>query len=79
MELELEEKLQEKYQNLIIEVEFVDFRIYAIIVKMEFRGNIYESKIIYKYRVDLTLTSNTNIIEGIIDKKIIIPFYKKGE
>lgn len=33
MELEIEEKLQEKYQNIIIEVTFKDFRIYEIVVK----------------------------------------------
>lgn len=33
MELELEDKLQEIYKNLIIEVNFKDFRLYEIIIK----------------------------------------------
>lgn len=69
MELEIEEKLQEKYQNIIIEVTFKDFRIYEIVVKIEHNNTIYESKFEYKYDNSLT-------IEHII---IIIPFYKKGE
>lgn len=79
MELEIEDKLQEKYKNLIINVEFIDFRIYAIIIKIEHRGQIYESKIQYKYRADLTIDANISIIEDIIDRKVIIDFYKKGE
>lgn len=35
LELEIEDKLQEYYQNCIIEVEFIDFRKYKIIVKIE--------------------------------------------
>lgn len=79
MELEIEDKLQEKYKNLIINVEFIDFRLYVIIIKIEHRGQIYESKIQYKYRADLTIDANISIIEEIIDKKVIIDFYKKGE
>lgn len=79
MELEIEEKLQEKYKNLIIEVNFIDFRKYEIIVKLEYKGAIYESKIEFSYRVDLTIDVNIATIENIIDNKIILPFYKKGE
>lgn len=79
MELEIEEKLQEKYKNLIIEVNFKDFRKYEIIVKLEYRGVIFESKIDFSYRADLTIDVNIDTIENIIDNKIILPFYKKGE
>ena len=79
MELEIEEKLQEKYQNIIIEVTFKDFRIYEIVVKIEHNNTIYESKFEYKYDNSLTIDTNINTIEHIIDTKIIIPFYKKGE
>lgn len=79
MELEIEEKLQEKYKNLIIEVNFKDFRKYEIIVKLEYRVVIFESKIDFSYRADLTIDVNIATIENIIDNKIIIPFYKKGE
>lgn len=79
MELEIEEKLQEKYKNLIIEVNFKDFRKYEIIVKLEYNGVIFESKIDFSYRADLTIDVNIVTIENIIDNKIILPFYKKGE
>ena len=79
MELEIEDKLEEIYKNLIIEVNFKDFRKYEITIKIEHQGTTYESKFIYTY--DFTLTKDVNIarIVDIIDNKIIIPFYKKGE
>lgn len=79
MEIEIEEKLQERYQNIIIEVTFKDFTIYEIVVKIEYSNAIYESKFEYKYDNSLTIDTNINTIENIIDNKIIIPFYKKGE
>ena len=79
MELEIEEQLQLKYQNLIIEVNYKDFRKYEIITKLEHKTEIYESKIEYLYDVKLTLDANISIISNIIDSKIIIPFYKRGE
>ena len=79
MEIEIEDKLQEKYKNLIIEVNFKDFRLYEIVIKLEYQGVTYESKIEYLYNAKLTLDANISIIENIIDSKIILPFYKKGE
>ena len=78
MELEIEDSLQEIYKFIKIEVNFKDFRKYEII-KMENQGTTYESKFIFTY--DVTLTKDVNIarIVDIIDNKIIIPFYKKGE
>lgn len=69
MELEIEEKLQEKYQNIIIEVTFKDFRVYEIVVKIEYSNTIYESKFEYKYDNSLTIDTNINTIEHIIDNK----------
>lgn len=77
--MELEDQLQLKYKNLIIEVNYKDFRKYEIITKLEHKTEIYESKIEYVYDVKLTLDANISIITNIIDSKIIIPFYKKGE
>lgn len=77
MELDIEEKLQEIYENLTIEVTFEEIRHYGILVHLEHKQNKYESKIIYKYDTTLTLDANIHIIENIIDNKIIIPFYKK--
>ena len=79
MELEIEDKLQEIYKNLIIEVNFKDFRLYEIIIKIEYQDIQYESKIEYKYDASLTIDANISIIVHIIDTKIIVPFYKKGE
>lgn len=79
MELEIEDKLQEIYKNLIIEVNFKDFRIYEIIIKLEYQGVQYESKIEYRYEAMLTLEANLNRIVDIIDRQIIVPFYKKKE
>lgn len=78
MELEIEEKLQLKYKNLIVEVNYKDIRKYEII-KLEYKGVIYESKFEYLYNAKLTLDGNIDIIENIIDSKIILSFYKKGE
>lgn len=79
MDLEIEDRLQEIYKFIKIEVNFKDFRKYEITIKIEHQGTTYESKIIFTYDVTLTLDANISIIEEIIDSKIILPFYKKGE
>ena len=79
MELEIEDKLQEIYKNLIIEVNFKDFRLYEIIIKIEYQGIQYESKIEYKYDANLTINANISTIVHIIDTQIILPFFKRGE
>ena len=78
MELEIEDKLQEIYKELIIEVNFKDFRLYEIIIKLEYKGIQYESKIEYRYDVRLTIEANLNRIVDIIDRQIILPFYKEN-
>lgn len=82
MELEIEEKLQLKYKNLIVEVNYKDIRKYEIVIKLEYKGVTYESKFEYLYNAKLTLDANISIIENIIDiinSKIILSYYKKGE
>ena len=79
MELEIEEKLQLKYKNLIVEVNYKDIRKYEIVIKLEYKGITYESKFEYLYNAKLTLDANISIIENIIDSKIILSFYKKGK
>lgn len=79
MELEIEEKLQLKYKNLIVEVNYKDIRKYEVVIKLEYKGVTYESKFEYLYNAKLTLDANISIIENIIDSKIILSFYKKGE
>lgn len=79
MELEIEYKLQEIYKNLIVEVNYKEIRKYEIVIKLEYKGVTYESKFEYLYNAKLTLDANISIIENIIDSKIILSFYKKGE
>lgn len=69
----------EIYKNLIIEVNFKDFRLYEIIIKLEYEGVQYESKIEYKYDANLTINANLSTIVHIIDTQIILPFFKRGE
>ena len=76
MELEIEDKLQEIYKNLKIEVKFKDFRIYEINVII---NNEYINYFDYTYHVTLTLDANISIIEKIIDNKIILPYFRKEE
>lgn len=38
MELEIEEKLQLKYKNLIVEVNYKDIRKYEIVIKLEYKA-----------------------------------------
>ena len=78
MELEIEDKLQEIYKNLIIEVNFKDFRLYEIIIILEDQYLQYESKFEYLYDAHLTFDANINIIGSKIDR-IILSYYKKGE
>ena len=76
MELEIEDKLQEIYKNLKIEVKFKDFRIYEINVTINNEDINYFD---YIYDVTLTLDANISIIEKIIDNKIILPYFRKEE
>ena len=76
MELEIEDKLQEIYKNLKIEVKFKDFRIYEINVTINNEDINYFD---YTYDVTLTLDANISIIRKIIDNKIILPFFRREE
>ena len=76
MELEIEEKLENIYKNLKIEVKFKDFRIYEINVTINNEDINYFD---YIYDVTLTLDANISIIRKIIDNKIILPYYRKEE
>ena len=76
MELEIEEKLENIYKNLKIEVKFKDFRIYEINVTI---NNVDINYFDYTYDVTLTLDANISIIRKIIDNKIILPYFRKEE
>lgn len=76
MELEIEEKLENIYKNLRIEVKFKDFRKYEINVTINNEDINYFD---YTYDVTLTLDANISIIRKIIDNKIILPYFRKEE
>ena len=76
MELEIEEKLENIYKNLKIEVKFKDFRIYEINVTINNEDINYFD---YTYDVTLTLDAKISIIRKIIDNKIILPYFRKEE
>lgn len=74
MELEIEEKLENIYKNLKIEVKFKDFRKYEINVSINNEDVNYFD---YTYDVTLTLDANISIIRKIIDNKIILPYFRE--
>ena len=74
MELEIEEKLENIYKNLKIEVNFKDFRKYEINVTINNKDINYFD---YTYDVTLTLDANISIIRKIIDNKIILPYFRE--
>ena len=76
MEQEIEEKLENIYKNLKIEVKFKDFRKYEINVTINNEDINYFD---YIYDVTLTLDANISIIRKIIDNKIILPYFRKEE
>lgn len=75
MEEEIEDRLQEIYTNIKIEVEFVDFRQYKIICKLPKTEEIFD--FIYTYNVNFTKDYNISIICYMIDKKILQYFKKE--
>ena len=76
MEEEIEDELQERYKNIKIEVEFVDFRQYKIICKLPKTEETFD--FIYTYNVNFTKDYNLSIICYNINKKIL-QYFKKEE
>lgn len=78
MEEEIEDKLQEIYKNIKIEVKYEYLRTYRIY--LSYKTDIAEIKkdIILVYDAHLTFDGNINIIVAKIDR-IILSYYKKGE
>ena len=78
MEEKIQEEIEKRFNSRIkIDVKYKDFRIYEIIIKLEYKDVQYESKIEYIYEGTLTIEGNLNRIVDIIDRQIILPFYKK--
>lgn len=76
MELELEELLQEKYNHLKIEVQYVDLKKYKINVTMNKDNKI---EIIYVWESHYTTDVNINSICKIIDDFIIKVYRKENK
>ena len=74
MEQEILEELEKIYKNFKIEVEFIDFRKYKIIIEIDTNKCEFE----YVYNVNFTKDYNISIICYNIDKQII-KYYKKEE
>lgn len=72
MELEIQDKLEEVYKNVLIRVEFESFRRYKIYYCLDyFTSKILEGEIIYTW--DCASTDQYNIINicSIIDTKLL--------
>ena len=72
MEQEILEELEKIYKNFKIEVEFVEFRKYKIILEIDTN----RCEFVYTYNVNFTKDYNISIICYNIDKKII-EYYKR--
>lgn len=78
MEQEILEELEKIYRNIKIEVEFVEFRKYKIILKISTINKESETSFEYVYNVNFTKDYNISIICYNIDKKIL-QYFKKEE
>ena len=79
MELEIEDALEEIYQNIKINVNYKEVRQYEIVIGIEKGGVLYEISFVYTYNARLTFDANIDTIKNIIDNRVILAFYKKGE
>lgn len=73
MEEEILDKLEEKYQNIKINVKFIDFRKYKIILEL----NNTTTEFDYNYDNNFTLDYNIGIICYNINI-LILKYYHKG-
>ena len=74
MDLEILDELEKIYRNFKIDVEFIDFRKYKIILEIEEKICEFE----YIWNVNFTKDYNISIICYNIDKQII-KYYKKED
>ena len=72
MEYEIEEELCKHYENIHIQVEYLDIRRY----KIEVINNYINTSFEIIYDAHLTFDSNINIISNRIDK-IILNYYRR--
>lgn len=76
MEVEIEEKLQEIYKHIQIEVEYIDLRKYQINVKIKIENQEYKKEIIHIWDAYYTRDVNIGTICNKIDN-FILGLYKK--
>lgn len=77
MEEEIEDKLKEHYQNVKIEVNYLDIRKYEIKLTIGIKVEV-SCTFTYIYDAKLTFDYNICIIEHEIDS-MLISYFKKGE
>lgn len=78
MELKIEDKLQEIYKHIEIEVEYLDLRKYKINVKIKIGNLEYKKEIIHIWDAHYTTDVNINTICDIIDN-FILKVYRKED
>ena len=76
MELEIEDKLQELYKHIQIEVEYIDLRKYQINVKIKIEDQEYKKEIIHIWDAYYTFDVNIGTISNKIDN-FILDLYRK--
>ena len=79
MELEIEDKLQEIYKNIEIEVEYIDLRKYQINVKIKIEDQEYKKEIIHIWDAYYTFDVNIGTICNQIDNYILKIFRKENK
>lgn len=77
MELEIEDKLQEKYNNIEINVNYLDLRKYQINVKIRMEKQEYKKKIIHIWDEHYTRDVNISAICNKIDNFILVLYRKE--
>lgn len=78
MELEIEDKLQEKYKYIDIEVKYLDLRKYQINVKIKIEDQEYKKEIIHIWDAHYTFDVNIGTICNQIDNYILKIFRKEN-
>ena len=77
MELEIEDKLQERYEHITIEVNYLDLRKYQINVKIKIENQEYKKEIIYIWDANYTIDVNIGTICNQIDNFILCLYRKE--
>ena len=79
MELEIEDKLQEKYNHIEINVNYLDLRKYKINVKIRTENQEYKKEIIHIWDAHYTRDVNIAVICNQINNYILKIFRKENE